>query len=160
MEVHGPMRIIKPVAGIGVLIVAAFAGGTLISAALAAPGATSTSTSNGANVPGLAGEYCQTYLDAFAEELGVTADEVTTAARSAATTAVDAAVVAGDLTEEQGADIKERIDDADGDCAFLGAHRPAVRPPGWSYLARRSAERGSDRAGHVAGRPAGTAARR
>ena len=51
-----------------------------------------------------------------------TRDELSAAGKAAANAAVDAAVEAGDLTEERAADIRERIENADGDgCGLIGA---------------------------------------
>ena len=63
-------------------------------------------------------------MDAFAAELGSTRDEVIAAGKAAANAALDAAVAAGDVTEERAAAIRERIDAYDGEgCAFGGAFK-------------------------------------
>ena len=106
------------------LIVAALVGGTLIGSVLAAP--SSSGTSNPAlvaNPSGDPGAYCQTFLDAFASELGVATDDLAPAAKAAATAAVNAAVDAGDLTQDQADAMIERINAWDGNgCAFVGFH--------------------------------------
>ncbi len=114
------MRSRKPLFLVGGFVAAAFVGGTLMSAALAAP-ATPASTTIGLADPTRLGTYCQTFLDAFARELGTTTDKVTAAAKAAAAAAIDAAVTAGDLTADQAAQAKDRIANASGDgCGLLG----------------------------------------
>jgi len=102
----------------GGLVAAALVGGTLISAALAAP------SSPGSSAPGadLAdGEYCEAWQKAFADELGVSVDDLLPAAKAASIAAIDAAVAAGDLTEERATALKEKIDAFDGNgCRFFG----------------------------------------
>jgi hypothetical protein len=98
----------------GALIIAALVGGTLIGSAFAQDEETDTD----------AAAYCDTFMDAFAAELGSTPDEVVAAGKAAANAAIDAAVAAGDLTEERAATIRERIEAYDGSgCAFGGAFR-------------------------------------
>lgn len=102
----------------GGLVAAALVGGTLISAALAAPSSPSSSASSAdlAN-----GEYCETWQKAFADELGVSVDDLLPAAKAASIAAIDAAVAAGDLTEERAIALKEKIEAADGNgCRFFG----------------------------------------
>ena len=72
-------------------------GGTLIGSALATDEGTDTEPTD-------AGEYCDIFMDALASELGVDRDELIAAGKAAAIAAVDAAVAAGDLTEERAAD--------------------------------------------------------
>ena len=116
------MQLLKALGFAGALILSAIVGGTLIGSALAQDGETDADTAT----------YCDTFMDAFAAELGVSRDEVVAAGKAAANAAVDAAVAAGDLTEERAAAIRERIDAVDGaDCAFgrLRARlRARVRP--------------------------------
>ena len=108
------MRLTKTLGMAGALILSALVGGTLIGSALA------QDTETDATV----GAYCDTFMDAFASELGATRDEVVAAGKAAANAAVDAAVAAGDLTEERAATIRERIEAADGSgCVFGGAFR-------------------------------------
>lgn len=110
------MRFTRLLGAAGALIAAALVGGTLIGSAFAADETDMTDASGGA--------YCQTFLDAFAAELGVTRDEVTAAGKTAASAAIDAAVGAGDLSEERAADLRERIDAAEGDgCGLLHPFR-------------------------------------
>jgi hypothetical protein len=110
------MRTAKLLGAAGALIAAALVGGTLIGSALAQGSPIpAPSTTKGA-------AYCQTFLDTFASKLGVSTDTLLPAAKAGATAAVDAAVAAGDLTAEVGAEIKTRIAAANGDgCALLGA---------------------------------------
>jgi polyhydroxyalkanoate synthesis regulator phasin len=67
----------------------------------------------------------QAFLDDAAEELGVSADELASALRSALENRVDDAVEAGRLTEEQGEALKERI--RSGDFPLFGfGHGPGM----------------------------------
>ena len=110
------MRLTKTLGMAGALILSALVGGTLIGSALAQDETTDTDTD--------AGAYCDTFMDAFAAELGSTRDGVIAAGKAAANSALDAAVAAGDVTEERAASIRERIDAYDGEgCAFGGAFR-------------------------------------
>ena len=102
----------------GGLIAAALVGGTLISAAFAAPSApgASGSAADLAN-----GEYCTAWQEAFAKELGVSVDDLLPAAKAASIAAIDAAVAAGDLTEERATALKDKVNAADGNgCRFFG----------------------------------------
>lgn len=106
----------------GGLVAAALVGGTLISAALAAP-SSPTASASAADLAN--GEYCETWRKAFADELNVSVDELLPAAKVASIAAIDAAVAAGDLTEERAAALREKIEAAEGNgCGFLG--RPFV----------------------------------
>ena len=108
------MRLTKSLGMAGALILSALLGGTLIGSAGAQDEETDTD----------AAAYCETFMNAFAAELGSTPDEVVAAGKAAAGAAVDAAVAAGDLTEERAATIRERIETYDGaGCAFGGAFR-------------------------------------
>jgi hypothetical protein len=118
------------------LITAALVGGTLIGSVLAAPfwsastGSDASSGTTDADLElsllgedGEVGEYCQVFLDTFASELGVSADDLAPAAKAAAIAAVEAAVEAGDLTEAQGEAAIERINAWDGTgCTWIGFH--------------------------------------
>lgn len=108
------MRLTKTLGMAGALILSALIGGTLIGSALAQDESTDTDTDADA------GAYCDTFMDAFAAELGATRDEVVAAGKAAANAAVDAAVAAGDLTEERAATIRERIEGYDGEGCGLG----------------------------------------
>jgi hypothetical protein len=109
------MRFTKALGAAGALIVAALVGGTLIGSTLAIDGTDSTDdTMSGA-------AYCETFRDALASELGVTADELLAAGQAAANATIDAAVAAGDLDEERAEALRERIAEADGsECMGYG----------------------------------------
>ncbi len=109
------MRLTKTLGAAGALIISALVGGTLIGSALATDETTDTDTT------AATGEYCDVFMDALASELDVTRDELVAAGKAAATAAVDAAVAAGDITEERATAIRERIDASDGSgCAWFG----------------------------------------
>jgi hypothetical protein len=117
---------LKIAGGAAALIAAALVGGTLIGSVLAAP------SGSGAAQPEAAfGEdessgtdasaYCQTFLDTFAAELGVDTDELAPAAKAAAIAAVNAAVEAGDLSQDAADRMIARIEAWDGDgCRWFG----------------------------------------
>lgn len=112
------MKNIRTLGIAGGLVAAALVGGTLISAALAAPSSPSASAS-GADLAN--GEYCEAWQEAFATELGVSVDDLLPAAKAASVAAIDAAVAAGDLSEERAAALKEKIEAYDGGgCRFFG----------------------------------------
>ena len=107
------MRLTKSLGFAGALILSAIVGGTLIGSALAtdAEGTNSDTTS----------EYCDVFMDSLASELGTDRDGLLAAGKTAAMAAVEAAVAAGDLTEERATAARERIEAYDGNgCAFLG----------------------------------------
>jgi hypothetical protein len=105
------MRITKALGFAGALIVAALVGGTLINSTFATDETTDATDT----------AYCDVFRDALASELGVTADELTAAGKSAANAAIDAAVAAGDLDEDRAATLRERIEAYDGDgCGMFG----------------------------------------
>ena len=117
------MKIAKTFGAIGALIAAALVGGALIgSVAAESPAATPTADP---------GPYCQSFRNHLADELGTDASGLASAFRSAATTTVDEAVAAGDLSAERADAIKKRLAKADLDgCAGLGRRligHPAVR---------------------------------
>lgn len=108
------MRLTKTLGFAGALIVAALVGGTLINTTFAVDEASEAADAAGA-------AYCDVFRDALSSELGVTADELTAAGKSAANAALDAAVAAGDLDEDRAATIRERIEAYDGDgCGLFG----------------------------------------
>jgi hypothetical protein len=115
------MRLTKTLGMAGALILSALVGGTLIGSALAQDETTDTDTSTDA------GAYCDTFMDAFAAELGSTRDDVIAAGKAAANAALDAAVAAGDVTEERATAIRERIDAYDGESCAFGAFNGAFR---------------------------------
>jgi hypothetical protein len=104
----------------GGMIAAALVGGTLISAALAAPSSPNNST-KGADLADKAA-YCDTWQQAFADELGVSVDKLLPAAKAASNAAIDAAVAAGDITADRGTALKAKIAAADGSnaCRLFG----------------------------------------
>jgi hypothetical protein len=107
------MRLTKSLGFAGALILSAIVGGTLIGSALA-------TDQEGTNT-GETSEYCDVFLDTLASELGTDRDGLVAAGKTAALAAIDAAVEAGDLTEERAADARERIDAYDGSgCGFFG----------------------------------------
>jgi hypothetical protein len=106
------MRLTKSLGFAGALILSAIVGGTLIGSALA-------TDTDGTDVD--TSEYCDVFMDTLASELGTDRDGLVAAGRTAALAAVDAAVEAGDLTDEQAAAVRERIEAYDGSgCGFLG----------------------------------------
>ena len=112
------MRLTKALGAAGALIVAALVGGTLISSVLA-----QTDADEGGDPSGTtsAGEYCDVFAETFAEELGISVDELLPAGKAAAVAAIDAAVAAGDLDEDRAAQLKERIESFEGDgCSLAG----------------------------------------
>ena len=109
------MRLTKTLGMAGALILSALVGGTLIGSALA----TDESTDAGTTVA--TGEYCDVFMDSLSSELSVSRDELVAAGKTAANAAVDAAVAAGDLSEERATALRERIDASDGTgCAWFG----------------------------------------
>jgi hypothetical protein len=109
------MQPVKTLGAAGALILSALVGGTLIGSALATDEATDPETTAAAT------EYCDVFMDTLASELGATRDELVSAGKAAASAAVDAALEAGDITEERATAIRERIDAADGTgCAWFG----------------------------------------
>ncbi|HEX9635406.1 MAG TPA: hypothetical protein VGB34_08000 [Candidatus Limnocylindria bacterium] len=116
------MKTMKTLGLAGGLVTAALVGGTLISAVAAAPASPSGTTTTGDAQEVDAAAYCQTWKDAFAAELGVSADDLVPAAKAATIAAIDAAVANGDLPEDIAARMKEQVENADGDgCRLLGA---------------------------------------
>ena len=109
------MRLTKTLGAAGALLLSALVGGTLIGSALATDEHTDGETTAAATA------YCDVFMDALASELGATRDELVSAGKAAANAAVDAALEAGDITEERATALRERIDAADGTgCAWLG----------------------------------------
>jgi hypothetical protein len=109
------MRLTKTLGFAGALIVAALVGGTLINTAVA-----TDETADAADTP-----YCDVFRDTLTSELGVTADELTSAGKAAANATIDAAVAAGDLDEERAATLRDRIEAHDGDGCGLFGHAGA-----------------------------------
>jgi len=120
------MKRLKILGFAGALVVSAIVGGTLMSTVLANPGtAPSTATGNGGGlaVDAQAGQYCQTFLDEFAKQLGVDESALVPAAKAAADAAIDKAVANGDLPKAIGDAMKKRIANANGDGCGLFAAR-------------------------------------
>lgn len=105
----------------GALVLSALIGGTLISAALAAPAPQAPDTSPQAAAATTA---CAAFRAAFAANLGKTEAQVTTAAKAAIASTVDAAVADGTLTVQAAARIKTRVAAADADGCKLLSGRP------------------------------------
>ncbi|MGH2482850.1 MAG: hypothetical protein ACRDE9_00160, partial [Candidatus Limnocylindria bacterium] len=92
---------LKLLGGAAALITAALVGGTLIGSVLAAPSGSPASSGDAVSLgTDETGEYCQVFLDTFAEELGVSTDELAPAAKAAAIAAINQAVENGDLTQD------------------------------------------------------------
>lgn len=108
------MRITRTLGFAGALILSALVGGTLIGSAFATEDTDDAETSG-------RGEYCEVFMDALAAELSVDRDGLVAAGRSAANTALDAAVAAGDLDAEHADALRARIAESDGTgCAWIG----------------------------------------
>jgi hypothetical protein len=116
------MRLAKTLGMAGALITAALVGGTLIGSTLAVEG----------DAPGTdASAYCDTFMDAFAAELGATRDEVVAAGQAAANAAIDAALATGDITEERATTMRERVAEYDGEgCRWFGPGLRGGHGPG------------------------------
>lgn len=114
------MRLMHTLGAAGALVIAALVGGTLINSASANPEVV---------VPEDGGEYCDLYLDTLGAELGVEADAIAPAVRSAATSTINTMVEAGDLPAELGERMISRLATSDRNgCAALGARfQGAVR---------------------------------
>jgi len=82
------------------LVVAALVGGTLISAASASPRSPASTGSSLVADDVDAGAYCDLWRQTFADELGVSVDDLTPAGKAAAVATIDAAVANGDLPED------------------------------------------------------------
>lgn len=101
----------------GALVLSALVGGTLIGSTLATE---ETDTDGGA----IAGQYCDTFMDAFAGELGASRRELVAAAQAAGNSTLDTAVEAGDVSEERAEAVRERIAEYDGSgCGWFGKAR-------------------------------------
>ncbi|MDP9467598.1 MAG: hypothetical protein M3P32_02500 [Chloroflexota bacterium] len=115
------MKTLKTLGISGGLIAAALVGGTLINAVAAAPSG-SSATNDAVADPVDAARYCALWQETFADELGVSVDELVPAAKAATIATIDAAVAAGDLPQDVADRMKAAIDKADGDgCRLLGA---------------------------------------
>ena len=109
------MRLTKSLGLAGALILSAIVGGTLIGSALATDEDPTTGDL------GAGSEYCDVFLDTLASELGTDRDGLVAAGKTAALAAIDAAVEAGDLSEERAGEARERIEAFDGEgCGWFG----------------------------------------
>jgi len=109
------MRLAKTLGAAGALITAALVGGTLIGSTMA------VGTEDGDALGADATAYCDTFMEAFASELGTTREGVVAAGQAAANAAIDAALAAGDITEERAATMRERVAAYDGEgCGPFG----------------------------------------
>jgi uncharacterized protein YidB (DUF937 family) len=123
------MKSLKILGGAGALVAAALVGGTLMNVVSAAPGAAPssatgavTSSTQATTRSGQTGTYCQTYLDAFARQLGVDESALVPAAKAAADATIDQMVTDGKLSQAAAATLKQRIDSASGNgCGILAA---------------------------------------
>jgi hypothetical protein len=107
------MRLTKSLGFAGALILSAIMGGTLIGSVLA--------TNENGTTDDAVSEYCDVFMDTLASELGTDRDGLVAAGKTAALAAVDAAVAAGDLTEDQATAARERIDAFEGNgCGWFG----------------------------------------
>jgi hypothetical protein len=115
------MKTLKTLGISGGLIAAALVGGTLINAVSAAPSG-SAATNDAVADPVDAARYCELWQETFADELGVSKDDLVPAAKVATIATIDAAVAAGDLPQDVADRMKAAIDTADGNgCRLLGA---------------------------------------
>ena len=109
------MRLFKTLGFAGALVAAALVGGTLIGSAFAVEDGTDTDTDTAR------GAYCDVFMDTLASELGTDRDGLVSAGQTAANAAVDAALEAGDITEERATTMREGIAEYDGEgCGLLG----------------------------------------
>lgn len=109
----------------GALVLSALIGGTLISAALAAPATELQGAAiPAANPTAAPSAACAAFRAAFAANLGKTEAQVTAAAKAAIVTTVDAAVADGTLPAGAAAKVKARIAAAEADgCKVLSGWR-------------------------------------
>jgi len=146
------MRYAKVLGTAGALITAALVGGSLINSTLA------VGEEDGDSRRADAAAYCDTFMDTLASELGTTRDGLVAAGQTAANAAIDAAVAAGDITEERATRMRERVAAADGEgCAWFGrggfgggghgggGHGP--RGPGHSFARGEALEAAADALG-------------
>ena len=75
-------------------------------------------------------EESQAVIDDAADQLGVESSELSDALKQALKNRVDEAVESGRLTEEQGAELKERIDSGETPLIFPGLGRHGGFGPG------------------------------
>jgi hypothetical protein len=117
------MRLTRALGAAGALLLAAIVGGTLIGAVAASPGSGSSGDPIFAQegTDAASAEYCQLFMDTLAAELGVEADALTPAAKTAAISTIESMVANGDLPASVGDRMISSIESAEGDgCALLG----------------------------------------
>jgi len=115
------MKNLKTLGMAGGLIAAALVGGTLIGVVAASPSTTSDANASLATDVDDA-RYCALWQETFADELGVSVDDLVPAAKAATIATIDAAVEAGDLAADVAERMKAKIEEADGSgCRLLGA---------------------------------------
>jgi len=110
-------------------VVSALVGGTMVSAVLAAPATTSTTTTVAAEL-GASGTYLSAYLDTLAAELGVDRAALGPAALAAANAAIDAAVEAGDITADRATELKDELAALDDPASILLGRGSSGHGPG------------------------------
>lgn len=110
------MRLAKALGITGALLTAALVGGTLIGSVAA--------TDEDAEANPLRADataYCDVFIDTLASELDTTREGLVAAGRVAANAAIDAALEAGDISEERAASLRERVAQSDGEgCGWFG----------------------------------------
>lgn len=74
-------------------------------------------------------ERCDKFTEKVAGNLGVSEDELTTAVTNAKLAMIDEALADGNISEEQAAEIKQRLEENDGICFPVGKgfHGPRFR---------------------------------
>jgi lambda repressor-like predicted transcriptional regulator len=70
------------------------------------------------------------FLGDVAKRLGISEDKLEGAIEDATIARIDAAVAAGEITEEEGEELKERVRSGDGPATLPGLGAPGFRPPG------------------------------
>jgi hypothetical protein len=119
------MKRLKLLGFASALVASAVIGGTLMSTVLANPSTAPSTATNGGGlaVDAKTGQYCQTFLDEFAKQLGVSESALLPASKAAFDAAIDKAVANGDLPKAIGDAMKMRIANASGDGCGLFAAR-------------------------------------
>jgi hypothetical protein len=120
------MKLTKALGIAGALLIAALVGGTLINSAQAVDEETTVDVETRAR-------YCETFRERFANELGVSVDELTDAGRTAALATIDEADEAGDLDAARAERLRERLRAMDGSCDDLGLGFGRGHGPGHGF---------------------------
>ena len=123
------MNRVRMMGAAGALVVSSLVGGTMVSAALAAP-ATSTASSGAVANLGVSDAYLETYLDTLASELGVDRADLGPAALVAANAAIDAAAGAGEITTDRATELKAELAALDDPASILVGHGAFGGGPG------------------------------